>query len=249
MSAEFVVRSAHGTRAAVAFTALVVLLMASGPAWSADNTPPSCALTAVIAGPPKQLQITVQDSDDGMSSVQVLLSDNATVAVPAFTVGDTSPLVIVATKVDQSQPFAVSLRATDVAGNSTSCDFTDGPTPTPTPTPSATPTNTPTNTPTATPTGTPTATPTATPTNTRIPIGGACSVASQCASPGFCVDSVCCDTACTDPLMRCNLAGQIGTCASDAAAAPTLTPWGLLVAALLLSGVAAFALRYRPRSH
>jgi hypothetical protein len=48
-------------------------------------------------------------------------------------------------------------------------------------------------------------------------------------------------------LMRCNLPGQVGTCASAAAAAPTLTPWGLLVAALLLSGVAAFALRYRMR--
>jgi hypothetical protein len=47
--------------------------------------------------------------------------------------------------------------------------------------------------------------------------------------------------------MRCNLAGQVGTCASDAAAAPTLTPWGLLAAALLLTGVAAFALRYRVR--
>jgi hypothetical protein len=48
-------------------------------------------------------------------------------------------------------------------------------------------------------------------------------------------------------LMRCNLAGQVGTCSSDAASAPTLTPWGLIVAALLLSGVAAFALRYRMR--
>jgi MYXO-CTERM domain-containing protein len=48
-------------------------------------------------------------------------------------------------------------------------------------------------------------------------------------------------------LMRCNLPGQVGTCASAAAAAPTLTPWGLIFAALLLTGVAAFALRYRMR--
>jgi hypothetical protein len=47
--------------------------------------------------------------------------------------------------------------------------------------------------------------------------------------------------------MRCNLAGQVGTCASAAAAAPTLTPWGLIVAAILLMSVAAFALRYRIR--
>jgi hypothetical protein len=49
-------------------------------------------------------------------------------------------------------------------------------------------------------------------------------------------------------LMRCNLAGQVGTCASDAAAAPTLTPWGLLGASMLLAFVAAVALRRRMRS-
>jgi hypothetical protein len=62
-------------------------------------------------------------------------------------------------------------------------------------------------------------------------------------STGFCVDSICCDTACTDSAMRCNLAGQVGTCASTAAEAPALTPWGLVVAALLLTGVAGFALQ------
>jgi hypothetical protein len=89
-------------------------------------------------------------------------------------------------------------------------------------------------------------TPTATPTNTPVPQGGACATPAECAT-GFCTDGVCCDTACTDPLMRCNLPGQVGTCASDAAAAPMLTPWGLMFAAILLSGVAAFALRYRMR--
>jgi hypothetical protein len=110
------------------------------------------------------------------------------------------------------------------------------------------PTGTPTDTPTNTPTSTPTSTPTATPTNTPVPQGGACATPAQC-STGFCVDSVCCDTACTEPLMRCNLAGQAGTCASTAAAAPTLTPWGLIVAAVMLVSVAAFALRHRIRSH
>jgi hypothetical protein len=49
--------------------------------------------------------------------------------------------------------------------------------------------------------------------------------------------------------MRCNLAGQVGTCASDAAAAPTLTPWGLLGASMLLVGIAGMALRRRMRDH
>jgi hypothetical protein len=113
-------------------------------------------------------------------------------------------------------------------------------------TPTATPTSTPSDTSTATPTLTPTATPTVTPTDTPTPQpnGASCTTPGQCAST-FCADGVCCDSACTDPLMRCNLPGQAGTCASTAAEAPTLTPWGLLAAALLLAGVAAFALRRR----
>ena len=107
-------------------------------------------------------------------------------------------------------------------------------------------TNTPTNPPTSTPTSTSSNTPTATPTGTPVPQGGACSAPAQC-SNGFCVDSVCCDSACTDPAMRCNLAGQVGTCASTAAEAPTLTPWGLVIAAFLLTGIAGFALRERMR--
>jgi len=61
------------------------------------------------------------------------------------------------------------------------------------------------------------------------------------------VNSVCCDTACTDPLMRCNLAGQFGTCASTAAEAPTLTLWGLVAGLVLLAGTTAFAIRRRVR--
>jgi hypothetical protein len=115
-------------------------------------------------------------------------------------------------------------------------------TPTFTPTPTATPTSTSTDTPTITPTPTPTLTPTATP--TPQPNGSECTTQDQCAS-AFCVDGVCCDSACTDPLMQCNLPGQAGTCTSTAAEAPTLTPWGLLVAVMFLASVAAFTLRRR----
>ena len=131
--------------------------------------------------------------------------------------------------------------------NASSCDTNCQPVCAPSQTPTITPSNTPTITPSATPTNTPTNTPTATPTNTGIPQGGMCSTPAACLT-GFCVTGVCCDTACTDPAMRCNLAGQVGTCASTAAEAPTLTPWGLVVGALLLTGVAGFALRYRIRS-
>jgi uncharacterized repeat protein (TIGR01451 family) len=97
-----------------------------------------------------------------------------------------------------------------------------------------------------TPTGTPTETPTVTPTGTPVPQGGACSVSSQCAT-SFCADAVCCDTACDGPREQCHLPGQVGTCASVTEPAPALTPWGLLMAALLLTTIAALALRRAAR--
>jgi hypothetical protein len=89
---------------------------------TADTTPPSCALTAVIAGPPKQLQITVQDSDGGLKSIVTTASSNATISIPAFTAGTTSPVVVTATKIDQTLGASVTLQATDMAGNVVTCD-------------------------------------------------------------------------------------------------------------------------------
>ncbi len=89
---------------------------------TADTTPPSCALTAVIAGPPKQIQITIQDADGGLQSIEVITSDNANTLVPPFAVGTTDPVVVTATKIDQSAGAAVDLKATDLAGNVTTCD-------------------------------------------------------------------------------------------------------------------------------
>src|SRR6202171_2934522 len=89
---------------------------------SNDTTPPSCTLTAVIAGPPKQVKITVQDVDSGLQSITVTKNVNATVDVPAFTPGTKAPVVVTGTKTDQSKGAQVGLRATDVAGNVTDCD-------------------------------------------------------------------------------------------------------------------------------
>ncbi|HEV3189475.1 MAG TPA: hypothetical protein VGY54_03205 [Polyangiaceae bacterium] len=85
-------------------------------------TPPSCALTGVIAGPPKQLQITVQDPGSGIESIMVTSSTNATVAVPPFALGEKGALVVMATKVDQSTGAHVALHITGVDGTATDCD-------------------------------------------------------------------------------------------------------------------------------
>jgi hypothetical protein len=87
-----------------------------------DTTPPSCALTNVVAGPPKQLQITVQDSGSGLASIAVTASTNASTPVPAFAAGTTGPVVVTSTKLDQGRSAQVALRVTDAAGNVTDCD-------------------------------------------------------------------------------------------------------------------------------
>jgi hypothetical protein len=95
----------------------------------------------------------------------------------------------------------------------------------------------------ATPTATATATATATPTPTLVPNGGDCTVGSQCAS-SFCVDGVCCNTACLQG--RCDLPGQEGICVIPAAAPALRPPW-LVFAVLLLALIGGLALRARLR--
>lgn len=77
-----------------------------------------------------------------------------------------------------------------------------------------------------------------------LPNGDSCTNSAECQS-GFCVDGVCCNTACNGPSEQCNVPGQRGTCAGPPAPAPALAPHALFVATTLLAGIAAFALRRR----
>jgi hypothetical protein len=89
-----------------------------------------------------------------------------------------------------------------------------------------------TDTPTATPTGTPTQTPTP-----KIPDGGNCGVPSDCQS-GFCVDSICCNTACDQPMQTC----ASGTCTGTTSAAPVVSHRALAFIVALLVSIGFFAL-------
>ena len=93
-------------------------------------------------------------------------------------------------------------------------------------------------------TPTPTATPTSTP--TRIPQGGECTDAAECATD-FCEQGYCCNTACDGPLVSCGQPGQQGICAAIVAPAPAASHTGLLamVAALGLVGLVAMYVRRR----
>jgi hypothetical protein len=90
---------------------------------------------------------------------------------------------------------------------------------------------------TSTPTETPTSTPTATPTETPVPNGGSCAESSECQS-GFCVEGVCCNTICDQPMQTC----EDGTCVSAATPAPVFSHRTLLLVVGLLAMIGFFAL-------
>jgi len=80
----------------------------------------TCTVTAVIAGPPKQQQVTVR-SAAGLASISDITVVNGTVSVPPFTPGTTAPVVLTATKTDQAQGTTWHFVAHDILGNSHLC--------------------------------------------------------------------------------------------------------------------------------
>ncbi|HEU4741253.1 MAG TPA: Ig-like domain-containing protein [Meiothermus sp.] len=89
---------------------------------STDTTPPVCRIERIDAGPPVVLTVFTQDSGSGLASIQVTESTNANTVVPAFSAGTTTPVIVTATKLDQTQRSRVMLKVTDLAGNVTVCD-------------------------------------------------------------------------------------------------------------------------------
>ncbi|MDQ1521012.1 MAG: hypothetical protein QOI55_2085 [Actinomycetota bacterium] len=87
-----------------------------------DRTPPACALTSALAGPPKAIKVTVGDTGSGLATITVVTHNNATVTYPAFTSGTTSSVVVTGTKINQTLASQVALQVKDVAGNTTNCD-------------------------------------------------------------------------------------------------------------------------------
>jgi hypothetical protein len=87
---------------------------------SGDVSPPTYT-KVVIPGPPKQLQITAQDTGSGLASILVTASENVSVHISSFGTGATAPVVVTATQIDESKPSSLTLRLTDVAGNAVVC--------------------------------------------------------------------------------------------------------------------------------
>lgn len=93
----------------------------------ADVTGPACPVTLEDEGPPNRIEFTVEDDESGLAELVVTRSENADTVVPPFTVGTTDPVVVSSTKIDQTKGMRIELRATDLAGNVTTCNYNQFP--------------------------------------------------------------------------------------------------------------------------
>jgi hypothetical protein len=91
------------------------------PPGVGDTTPPTCTLIATLPGPPKSIQVEVQDTDSGVDTI-VHVETNANTVVSPFVSGDTAPILVTSEKINQSLASSLRLTVTDVAGNTTVCD-------------------------------------------------------------------------------------------------------------------------------
>jgi hypothetical protein len=87
-----------------------------------DSDRPVCQLARIEPGPPTRLHVLVQDPRSGLGNIRVVQAVNATVAVPGFGSGDSTPYTVVATKIDQGASSRLDLQVSDTVGNVTDCD-------------------------------------------------------------------------------------------------------------------------------
>jgi hypothetical protein len=88
-----------------------------------DTTVPLCAITRIgKVGGKKFIEVTVQDTGRGLFSVEATKLFNATLDVPDFVSGSTSPIVVRATQINKRLRMQLELRVTDIAGNFVMCD-------------------------------------------------------------------------------------------------------------------------------
>jgi hypothetical protein len=83
---------------------------------STVTTAPSISLVNVVPGPPQQAIFSVVDSNVGLFNI-LTSQTNAQVGIGPFQIGQTTPVTVTATKIDQTQRAVVEIIAENMAGN------------------------------------------------------------------------------------------------------------------------------------
>jgi hypothetical protein len=87
----------------------------------ADASPPTCVVSAVRVGPPKQQDVTVRDTETGLKAIINVHVTNGTVSIPQFIPGTIAPVVVTASKTDQTLRTTWEFDVEDMAGNRKHC--------------------------------------------------------------------------------------------------------------------------------
>jgi len=87
-----------------------------------DFDAPSCEIDKINPGPPKSIEVVLQDLESGLRFIRTINDFNVSVSVPHFEIGTTEPVRAIYTVIDQAQPFAFTVKAMDVSGNIVTCD-------------------------------------------------------------------------------------------------------------------------------
>ena len=92
-----------------------------------DPDPPTCTMTAsgTDALGRRYVEVTTQDTKSGLFEVLVTSIVNATYTISGFTPATTDPVIVRATKINNSSGSTLALRVTDGASNVTECDPVD----------------------------------------------------------------------------------------------------------------------------
>lgn len=84
-----------------------------------DTQDPQVVLTSIDPGPPAILEITAQDSESGIRTIETVEAINAVVQIPAFAVGTIEPVVITASQNVGQLDFSVEIEVVDRSDNKT----------------------------------------------------------------------------------------------------------------------------------
>jgi subtilisin-like proprotein convertase family protein len=90
----------------------------------ADNTAPTCELTASNAGPPPSIDVSVRDTGVGLAAINIVAANNVDVAVSPFAPGETEPVVVTGTLINPNSNGSFEIQSVDMVGNVSTCTRT-----------------------------------------------------------------------------------------------------------------------------
>lgn len=105
-----------------AFSLIISDSSCSVPA--ADNTAPTCELTASDPGPPASIDVAVRDTGVGLAAINIVAANNVNVAVSPFAPGETEPVVVTGTLINPNSNGSFEIQSVDMVGNVSSCPRT-----------------------------------------------------------------------------------------------------------------------------